>query len=102
MQPMGKSGSHNYHQLTPDDIYNALKSIKNPEYVIKAKLDRYAIIPVYVSSFNLPLMVVIEKGAELINKKNANINKIVTIYPKSDIENYIRKLNEDDVLYIKK
>lgn len=102
MQPIGDSGSHNYHDLTPEDIYNALNTINNPYCVLKVKHERYAVIPVYVSSFDEPLMIVIEKGAELINKQNANINKIVTIYPKSDFDKYLQNLSEDNVLYIKK
>ncbi len=102
MQPIGKSGSHNYHNLTPEDIYNALNSIIEPYCVFKVKNDRYAVIPVYVSSFDEPILIVIEKGAELINKQNANINKIVTMYPKSDIDNYLKGINEKDIIYIKK
>ena len=32
---------------------------------------------------------------------NANINKIVTIYPKSRIETMLDKLNENDLLFRK-
>ncbi len=102
MQPIGESGSHNYHDLSPVDIYSALNNICDPYCVFRVKHERYAIIPVYISSFNEPLMIVIEKGAELINKQNANINKIITIYPKSDVDDYLERLNECDILYIKK
>ena len=102
MQPTGSTGIHNYHGLSPEDIYNALNSIEEPYCVFRVKNERYAIIPTYISSFKEPLMVVIEKGSELINKKNANINKIVTIYPKSKIDSYLDKLNNKDILYIKK
>ena len=102
MQPIGKSDSHNYHDLAPEDIYNAIKLTSDPECVIKVKLNRYAIIPVYLSSYNLPLMVVIEVGAGLVNDKNANINKIVTIYPKDNLDKLIDKTNKKDILFIKK
>ena len=102
MQPMGKTGSHNYHNLTPEDIHKALNLIVEPFCVFRVKNDRYAIIPVYISSFSEPLMVVIEKEAELINNKNANINKIVTIYPKSKIDNFLSGIDSKDILYIKK
>jgi len=102
MQPEGNSGSHNYHDLTPEDIYEALNSIVDPYCILRVKNERYAIVPVFISSFNEPLMIVIEKGAELINRQNANINKIVTIYPKSDIDNYLGGLKEKDILFIKK
>ncbi len=102
MQPIGSAGSHNYHDLTPEDIYYALNAVSNPYCVFRVKHGRYAVIPVYISSFNEPLMIVIEKGVELVNKQNANVNKIITIYPKSNLNKYILGLKECDVLYIKK
>lgn len=102
MQPIGSAGTHNYHNLTPNDIFEAINSISKPACVLKVKRDRYAIIPVTISSFNEPLMVVIEIGGELINKQNANINKIVTIYPKSDIDAYLLKVNPKNILFKKK
>lgn len=56
MQPTGSAGSHNYHNLTPEDIYNALNAIKDPYCVFKVKHERYAVIPVYISSFDELLM----------------------------------------------
>ena len=101
MQPIGNTGSHNYHELMPEDIFNALNSILEPLAVFKVKNQRYAVVPVYNSSFNEPLMVVIEKDAELMNKQNAKINKIVTIYPKSYLEKYLEGLDEKDILFKK-
>lgn len=101
MQPIGDSGSHNYHELTPEDIYYALNNILDPECIIKVKNERYAIVPTYVSSFDEPLMVVIELKSSLIDNKNAKINKIVTIYPKSNLDEYLNKLDEKDILYKK-
>ena len=98
MQPIGASGSHNYHGLTPEDILNSLNTLETPNYILKVKQNRYAIVPVSISSYNEPLMVIIEIGASLINKSKANINKVVTIYPKSDLEEMILK-SKDDVLF---
>ena len=55
----------------------------------------------YISSFNEPLMVIIELNSGLIVNKNANINKIVTMYPKSNLDEYLNKLDEKDILYKK-
>ena len=52
MQPIGDSGSHNYHGLLPEDILDALNSLETPNYILKVKQDRYAIIPVTISSYN--------------------------------------------------
>ena len=101
MQPEGSSGSHNYHGLKPEDILGALNELTNPLCVLKAKNERFLIVPIYISSFDKPLIVVLEKGAGLITNKNANINKIVTIYPKSDLDKMIEKAEENNVLYKK-
>ena len=101
MQPIGNAGAHNYHELTPEDIYNALNSLLDPIAVFKVKNERYAVIPVYNSSFNEPLMVVIEKDAPLMNRQNAKINKIVTIYPKSDLDKYLEGIEDKEILFKK-
>ena len=101
MQPIGNSGSHNFHELTPEDIYYALNNVLDPECIIKVKNERYAIIPTYISSFDEPLMIVNEIKTGLIENKNANINKIVTIYPKSNLNDYLEKLDEKEILYKK-
>ena len=101
MQPIGNAGSHNYHELTPEDILNALNSIIDPLAVFSVKYERYAVVPVYNSSFNEPLMVVIETNAPLLNRQNANINKIVTIYPKSGFDKYLESIKNEDMLYKK-
>ena len=101
MQPLGNVGSHNYHELTPEDIYYALNNLIYPECVIRVKNERYAIIPTYISSYNEPLMIVIELKSGLIHNKNANINKIVTIYPKSNLDEYLEKMEEKVILYKK-
>ena len=102
MQPLGKSGSHNYHGLLAEDIYFAINTMETPYCVFKIKYDRYAVVPVYISSYKNPIMIVVEIGAGLVTNKNANINKIVTMYPKSDIDNLLNNLNEKDILYKKK
>jgi len=38
---------------------------------------------------------------KLFVNKNANINKIVIIYPKSNLDEYLGKLDEKEILYKK-
>ena len=102
MQPLGKKGNHNYHDLTPEDIEDALSNIDNPYCIFLTKNSRYAIITTTLTHVNQPMFVVIEVGSDLLNKKNANIYKIVTMYPKSDFGETIAKLDPKNILYIKK
>ena len=102
MQPIGSSGSHNYHELQPTDIFNAISTIDDPYCVLKVKNNRYAVISIRVDNINYPLMIIIEIGSGLTINPKANVNKIVTIYPKDDIDNYLSKISKKDVLFIKK
>ena len=106
MQPLGDKGSHNHHELTEEDIYIALTSIKEPYAILDAcdnknSKTRYSIISIKLSHFKDPFMIVIEVGAELRNVINANINKVVTIYPMSDYDDYVKNYDIKGVLYCK-
>lgn len=46
-------------------------------------------------------MVIIEIGSGRIANPRASINKIVTIYPKDDIDRILAKTNPKDILYQK-
>ena len=101
MQPEGKSDNHNFHGLTPEDVYVSLASIKDPKCIFITKFERYAIVSIELSHFNYPLMMVVEKDAGLQNDTEARINKIITIYPKDHIDEYIAKVDERLLLYKK-
>lgn len=98
MQPIGDAGSHNYHGLTPEDIWMAINKLCEPNYVFVTKFGRYTIIPVMSSSFDKSLLVVIETGSGLVDNPKADINKIVTIYSKSDIDDLLQKMSQKDIL----
>lgn len=101
MQPLGDSGSHNFHELTPSDISNSLNSLGKPYCIYKVKNNRFGCVPFYISSFKTQMIIVIEIGVGLINNTNANINKIVTMYPISDLNHVLEKTKSKDILFIK-
>lgn len=102
MQDDVKSDSHNHHGLTPEDILDALNNIIKPYCVFKSKQERISIVLSCLSHFGEPLMVIIELDADLIEKKNAKINKLVTMYPYAEIQKVINKLDSKEILYINK
>lgn len=105
MQPQEKQDdqeSHNYHGLTPLDILDALNNIISPYCIFKTKQNRISIILSCLSHFGEPLMAVVEIGVGLIEDEKANINKLVTMYPKSNIEKIINKLEPSELLYLNK
>ena len=101
MSPDTGEGSHHHHGLTPEEIIDTLANITDPYCVIKTKYSRFAIVSTTISHFEEPLMVIIEVGAGLELKEKANINKLITIYPKSDIDKTIEHTDPRDVLYKK-
>ena len=101
MQDLGGSGKHNYHDLTAEDIITALKSIAAPYAVIDNQINRYAIITTTLSHFNEPLMIVIEIGGGLFSNSDANINKIVTIYPRNNVDSMLENLTNKKLYYKK-
>lgn len=99
MQPQGKKGSHNYHELTPDDIIEGLRSLQKPKAIVETQSKRIIIITVCFSHFELPLMFVIERNTELTANVHKKVNKLITAYPKDEIDKYIDKSFKK--LYIK-
>ena len=102
MQADIKSDSHNHHGLTPEDILDALNNIIRPYCIFKSKQDRISIVLSCLSHYGEPLMAIIEIGSSLIINKDANINKLVTMYPYGEIDKVINKLDSKEILYINK
>ncbi len=101
MQPVGGKGVHNYHGLTPKEIIDVLNSLTDPYCVYNAKNDRYGIVSLIIGECGEPLIVIIEVGAGTIEDKDANINKLVTMYPKDNIKDLLSRMNKKDILYYK-
>ena len=99
MQPLGDKGGHNYHDLSPENIVDALSSITEPYCILKTEISQYAILSTTISHFGEPLMVIIEVGAGLDKNINANINKLVTLFPKRDIDKSLEHKDPKDILY---
>ena len=102
MQPQGKQGGHHYHDLTPEEVLDALNNIISPYCIFKTKQNRLSIILSCACYKDNPLMAVVELDADLIDTKNAKINKLVSLYPKSDIEKMIESIDRKRILYINK
>lgn len=100
MQPVGQGGKHHHHGLQPNEIVDALASLIDSILIYKSHSNRYAVL--VSGKANHPvLMVVIELHASLENNRNADINKLVTIYPKDNLNKLGSSLLEKEVLYKK-
>ena len=92
--PTGDSGTHNYHGLEVEKIYNALISICKATKVYKTHDDRYLIVTNVVAKCGNPIIAVVKVGSSLADIRDANINKLVTIYPKRNLELYLKRIKE--------
>ncbi len=102
MQPLGDSRKHHFHELTPQDILETLQNIIAPYCVLENEEGRIEILSSINSHFGVPLIVVIELNSGLKNKQSANVNKMVTMFPKRNAELYISKFKIDKVYYLNK
>jgi len=101
MQPLGDRGKHNFHGLKAEDIFSALKSIKKPYCVFICKESRIAIATIVENCNKDKLLLIIELHSGLENDRFANINKLVSLYPKKKIDNMLLKVDSKDILFRK-
>ena len=81
MQDVGGRGKHHYHGLTPQDVYNALNSLKESNEISLSYDGRYLIVTVATIHDGANLAIIVAPNSSLIKNYNANIIKIITIYP---------------------
>lgn len=101
MQPEGKSGKHHFHGLSAEDIYDCIKGLANPLCIYSSYNERIVIVTSKENVRQEKMILVIEKHSSLENNRDANINKLITVYPKKNIENVILKLRVDQLIYSK-
>ena len=98
MQPVGDSGTHNFHGLEVEEIYNALISISKSTKIYKTHDERYLIVTSVVTKCGDPIIAVVKTGSSLADIRNANINKLVTIYPKRNLEQYLKRIKNEPIM----
>ena len=96
-QPVGENKHHHSHDLSIDCVFKTLNSINKPFCVLKSRLNRFAIISSFEEN-NLRLLTIVEINVPILLKRLTKINKIITIYPKDNIDNYLKGKT---ILYIK-
>ena len=72
---------HNPHNLTSEEVYYSLKTIKDTNKFEVVEIKRYKIVTLCISISGHPVIVIIDKDAALKANKKARVNKLVTIYP---------------------
>lgn len=84
---------HHCHNLSPKSVVAALLALQHPELVV-AQIGTRRYVVVSLSVEGKAVLAVIEVNAPLRNDRNANINKLVTLYAKEKYPEYLRRLEK--------
>ena len=97
MQPLGAKGKHNFHGLSPEEIYDSLHDLQNTKCIASVYESRFVIVTSVIASCGDPIIAIVETGSPLTLNRNANINKVVTLYPKKKLNNYINNIPKSKI-----
>ena len=81
MQPIGNKGKHNYHGLTPQNIFDALSTMKSSKEVDVSYDNRYLIVTLATVFDDINLVIIVTPKGYLKNNPKTVVNRIITIYP---------------------
>ena len=82
MQPIGSKGKHNFHGLTPENVFDALITIKQSTEIEVSYDNRYLIVTLATVFDDINLVVIVTPSGNLRNNSKTIVNRIITIYPK--------------------
>ena len=99
MQPVGKQGRHHYHGLTPEMIIESLNKIEFPYCVFEDGIQKYAVITSEQNDNGDFIMIVIAIEMNQFIDKIDEINKFVTMFPKKDIDSFLKNMPQEKILY---
>lgn len=97
-QPLGAKGKHNFHGLSPEEIYNSLHDLQNTRCIAIVNESRFVVVTSIIANCGDPIIAVVEVGSSLALNRNANINKLVTLYPKKKLNNYLNKIPKNKII----
>ena len=100
MQPIGSIYKNHSHGLEPELIVESIRSLSNTFFVYESYSNRYTILVLSSEKYQ-SIAVVIELNASLKNNRNANINKLVTIFPKDNLQKKIPHIPKEKIVYKK-
>ena len=81
MQPLGGRGKHHYHGLSPENVYEALSTMRYSENVILSYDNRYVIVTLATIANGISIAAIVTPEGHAKELVNRNVIKIITIYP---------------------
>lgn len=84
MQPLGGKGKHHYHNLSPENVYEALSTMRYSNNVTISYDNRYVIVTLATIAGGISIAAIVtpEGHTKQLNKKN--VIRIITMYPIKD------------------
>lgn len=84
MQPVGGKGKHHYHNLSPENVYEALSTMRYSNNVTISYDNRYVIVTLATIAGGISIAAIVtpEGHTKQLNKKN--VIRIITMYPIKD------------------
>ena len=79
---IGNKGKHNFHNLAPKNIYDALVTMKLSKEIEVSYDNRYLIVTLATVFDDVNLVVIVTPIGNLRDNSKAIVNRIITIYPK--------------------
>lgn len=81
MQPEGGRGKHNYHNLSPENVYEALSTIHDSKDVTLSYDNRYVIITLATIKEDVCIAAIVTAEGTLKQNLYKKVTRIITIYP---------------------
>ena len=81
MQPLGEKGSHHYHNLTPEIVYEALSTMRYSESVTLSYDNRYVIITLATIADGINIATIVSPSGKTKELGDRNVIRIITMYP---------------------
>ena len=81
MQPIGGRGKHNYHNLSPENVYEALSTMRYSKDVALSYDNRYVIVTLATTIGDISIAVIVTPIGTINMARNKCITKVITIYP---------------------
>ena len=84
MQPLGGKGKHHYHNLTPEEVYEALSMMHYSKDVTLSYDNRYVIVTLATTAGGISIAAIVTPEGHTNELVNRDVIKIITMYPQKE------------------
>lgn len=81
MQPVGGKGKHHYHNLSPENVYEALSTMRYSNNVTISYDNRYVIVTLATIAGGISIAAIVTPDGHTKQSNKKNVIRIITMYP---------------------